>query len=252
MGTTGDYDRIGRGYTMSRQPDPRIARQIVDALGDAATVVNIGAGSGSYEPHHLKVTAVEPSIEMIRQRPRDSAPVVRAIAEALPFADRAFDAALAVLTVHHWRDLARGVTEMRRVARRRVVILTWDLAAGSSLWLMAEYFPEIIAYDATRFGPIDELAEALGGASAVPVPIPRDCRDGFLAAFWARPEEYLSPWRRAAISPFAQLPVNVFEAGLDRLTQDLRSGAWDERFGHLRTQETLDAGYRLLIAERPS
>ena len=248
MNKTGDYDTIGRGYALNRKPDPRIARQILAALDGAATVVNVGAGAGSYEPRHLAVTAVEPSIEMIRQRPPDAAPVVRAIAEQLPFADHSFDASLAVLTIHHWRDLPGGLAEMRRVARRRVVILTWDVAAGDSFWLTAHYFPEITAFDSTRFDPIDELADALR-ARVIPVPVPRDCRDGFLAAFWARPEEYLDPRRRAAMSGFAQIPAEAIESGLERLKRDIQNGAWDRRFGELRTQQSLDAGYRLLIAD---
>lgn len=242
------YDTIGRGYSQSRRADPRIARQIVEALGDAGTVVNLGAGAGSYEPRHLAVTAVEPSIEMIGQRPPDTAPVVRAIAEQLPFADHSFDASLAVLTIHHWRDQRRGLAEMRRVARRRVVILTWDIAAGATFWLTAHYFPEIMVFDSTRFGPIDELADTLGGAKVIPVPVPRDCHDGFLAAFWATPEEYLDPQRRAAMSVFAQIPRKEVKSGLERLARDLRDGTWDRRFGGLRTRDSLDAGYRLLIA----
>jgi SAM-dependent methyltransferase len=251
MNTNGDYDTIGRGYALSRKPDPRIAGQILDALGAAATVVNVGVGTGSYEPRNLAVTAVEPSIEMIRQRPRDAAPVVRAIAERLPFADGSFDASLAVLTIHHWRDLRDGLAEMRRVARRRVVILTWEIAVGASFWLTAHYFPEITAFDSTRFGPIDALAEVLGRARVIPVPVPRDCKDGFLAAFWARPEEYLDPCRRAAMSGFAQIPPKAIAGGLGRLARDLRSGAWERRFGELRTRESLDVGYRLLIADVP-
>jgi SAM-dependent methyltransferase len=249
MNKSGDYDTIGRGYALNRRADPRVARQILDALGDAATVVNVGAGTGSYEPRHLVVTAVEPSIEMIGQRPPGAAPVVRAIAEQLPFADHSFDASLAVLTIHHWRDLPGGLAEMRRVARRRVVILTWDVAAGDSFWLTAHYFPDITAFDSSRFGTIDELADALGGAKVIPVPVPRDCQDGFLGAFWARPEEYLDSCRRAAISGFAQIPHDTIESGLERLARDLRGGAWDRRFGELRTRESLDAGYRLVIAD---
>lgn len=248
MNRSGDYDKIGRGYAQSRRPDPRVALQILDALGDAATVVNIGAGTGSYEPRHLAVTAVEPSIEMISQRPPGSAPVVRAIAEQLPFADHSFDASLAVLTIHHWRDLRAGLAEMRRVARKRIVILSWDVAAGASFWLTADYFPEIMAFDSTRFGPIDELAEYLG-AKIIPVPVPHDCQDGFLAAFWRRPEEYLDPRRRASMSGFSQLPQQYIYSGLKRLARDLRDGAWDRRFGELRARESLDVGYRLLIAE---
>lgn len=248
MNKTGDYDAIGRGYALNRKPDPRIARQILGALDGVATVVNVGAGAGSYEPRHLAVTAVEPSIEMIRQRPPDAAPVVRAIAEQLPFADHSFDASLAVLTIHHWRDLPGGLAEMRRVARRRVVILTWDVAAGDSFWLTAHYFPEITAFDSTRFDPIDELADALR-AQVIPVPVPRDCQDGFLAAFWARPEEYLDPRRRAAMSGFAQIPAEAIESGLERLKRDIRDGTWDRQFGELRFRESLDTGYRLLVAD---
>lgn len=243
------YDTIGRRYSLNRRADPRIARQIVEALGNAATAVNVGAGTGSYEPRHLAVMAVEPSIEMIRQRPPDASPVVRAIAEHLPFADGAFDASLAVLTIHHWKDQARGLAEMRRVARRRVVILRWDLAAGATFWLTAHYFPEITVFDSTRFAPIEELADSLGGAKMIPVPVPRDCQDGFLAAFWARPEEYLDAGRRASMSCFAQIPHEAIEDGLARLTRDLADGAWDRRFGELRSRDSLDAGYRILIAE---
>jgi SAM-dependent methyltransferase len=182
MDTNSDYDAIGRGYSLSRMTDPRIAREIVQALGDATTVVNVGAGTGSYEPRHLKVVAVEPSIEMIGQRPTGAAPVVRAVAEQLPFADHCFDASLAVLTIHHWRDLLAGLAEMRRVARRRVVILTWDIAAAASFWLTAHYFPEITAFDSTRFEPISELAHAIGGAKVITVPVPRDCE----VVFWRR------------------------------------------------------------------
>jgi len=242
------YDTIGLGYSLNRRADPRIAGQILDALGDAATVVNVGAGTGSYEPRDLAVTAVEPSIEMIRQRPSGAAPVVRAIAEQLPFADGSFDASLAVLTMHHWRDQALGLAEMRRVARRRVVIMTWDIEAGARFWLTAHYLPEITAFDSTRFGPIDELADDLG-ARVIAVPVPSDCRDGFLAAFWARPEEYLDPRRRAAMSCFAQIPQEAIEGGLERLARDFRNGEWDRRFGELRSLETLDAGYRILIAD---
>jgi SAM-dependent methyltransferase len=248
MGRRDDYDSIGRGYAFYRRADPQIARQVLAALGDAETVVNVGAGTGSYEPRHMTVTAVEPSLEMIRQRPPDAAPAVRAVAEQLPFADGAFDASLAVLTIHHWRDQAMGMAEMRRVARRRVVILTWDIEAGALFWLAAHYFPQIIAFDAARFRPVREFAEALK-AKAFTVPIPRDCQDGFLAAFWARPEEYLDPRRRAAMSCFAQLPQDTIKEGLTRLTKDLETGEWDRRFGALRISESIDAGYRLLVTQ---
>jgi SAM-dependent methyltransferase len=162
------YDTIGRGYSLHRKGDPRLAKQILKALGDAETLLNVGAGTGSYEPSHLAVTAVEPSLEMIRQRPPEAAPALRAVAERLPFKSRSFDASLAVLTIHHWRDLARGLAEMQRVARQRVVILTWDIEAGSSFWLTAHYFPEITLFDSTRFHSADDLARGLG-AKVIPV-----------------------------------------------------------------------------------
>ena len=175
--TTPIYDRIGRGYSSTRQPDPRIARQILDALGDAPTVLNAGAGTGSYEPEAARVVAVEPSGEMIAQR-RSAAPVVRAVAEALPFAGDAFDAAMAVLTIHHWPDWRAGVAELRRVAASRVVILTWDPEAGAGFWLL-DYFPGILALDRDRFPALDALLAGTGGRAEV-VPVPHDCQDGFL------------------------------------------------------------------------
>jgi SAM-dependent methyltransferase len=186
---------------------------------------------------------------MIGQRPPGASPVVRAIAEQLPFADHSFDASLAVLKIHHWRDLPKGLAELRRVARRRVVILTWDITASDSFWLTAEYFPEIAIFDSTRHCTIDELADGLGRAKVIPVPVPRDCQDGFLAGFWARPEEYLDPRRRAAMSGFAQLSRQAYKSGLERLACDLQSGAWHQRFGKLLARESLDIGYRLLIAD---
>jgi SAM-dependent methyltransferase len=242
-----NYDSIGCGYAVTRRPDPRVAQQILAALGGARTIVNVGAGTGSYEP--ARAIAVEPSIEMIRQRPHAAAPVVRAIAERLPFADRAFDAALAILTIHHWNDPARGLAELRRVARERVVILTFDPDCSDRFWLVRDYLPEIGELDRKRIAPIADLGRDLGAIRVVPVTVPADCADGFLCAFWQRPEAYLDPNVRRAISSFAMLPVDVAQAGVDRLADDLRSGRWDERFGHLRRLESVDLGYRLVIAE---
>jgi SAM-dependent methyltransferase len=245
----GDYDRIGRGYTVTRRPDPRIARAIGAALGDARTVLNVGAGAGSYEPREMKVVAVEPSIEMIRQRAPGSAPAVRARAEALPFRDGSFDAALAVLTLHHWGDWQRGLVEMRRVARRRAVVLTCDPGCGDSFWLIAHYLPEIAELDAGRLPPIGELARCLGKIRVEAVMVPRDCQDGFQGAFWERPEAYLDPAVRRGMSSFALLAPEVVKRGLERLAADLRSGQWEARFGHLRSRRSMDLGYRLIIAE---
>ena len=240
------YDDIGRGYARHRQTEPRIAARIDDALGDARTVVNVGAGTGSYEPADRDVTAVEPSATMIAQRPPDAAPVVQAGAEALPFEDGAFDAALAVLTVHHWGDWRRGIAEVRRVARRAVV-LTWD-PAFDGFWLTQDYLPEVLAADRRDFPPIGALADALGGADVQTVPIPWDCVDGNGSAHWRRPEAYLDPDVRAATSMFARAG-DALQPGLARLAADLDSGAWRERYGHLLALDEADLGYRLVVSQ---
>ena len=247
---TAVYDTIGRGYAGQRRADPRLAAAIRSALGNARSVVNVGAGGGSYEPSDLSVLAVEPSREMIRQRPIGAAPAVQAVAERLPLADGSVDAALAVLTVHHWDDRAAGLAELARVARRRVVILTWDPARGDSFWLTAEYLPEIVAFDAGRFPSLGELERALGPLDARALPVPHDCVDGFLGAYWRRPEAYLDPDVRRAMSGFIQLSPGPADAGLARLAEDLGSGRWESRFGHLRARDEADLGYRLIVSER--
>jgi SAM-dependent methyltransferase len=237
------YDRIGTSYTVTRHPDPRIAAAIERALGDAKTVVNVGAGAGAYEPAGREVVAVEPSETMIAQRPEGAAPVVRASAEELPFADEEFDATMGVLTDHHWNDRAGGLREMRRVARR-AVLFTWDRRRVYDFWLVRDYLGEFGR--AVEGGmDIDEIAAHLGGARIEPVPIPHDCSDGFLGAYWRRPEAYLDPGVRANISVFSA--VDAREA-VERLERDLRSGAWHERNAHLLELTELDLGYRLLIA----
>lgn len=243
------YDTIGATYAITRRPDPRIGALIGAALGDARSVINVGAGTGSYEPPQT-VLAVEPSSVMSRQRPAGAAPVVQARAEALPAADGAADAAMALLTVHHWADLEAGVAELRRVARRRVVILTWDQLVFREFWLLSEYLPELAKLEDARAVPVNRLAALLGGARIEPVPVPHDCTDGFAAAYWRRPEAYLDPVVRAGISMLAQTGDEVLRPGLDRLAADLESGRWRRRHGDLLKREALDAGYRLLIAER--
>ena len=249
-GTRTVYDRIGPGYTARRRTDPRIAAAIHAALGDARTLVNVGAGAGAYEPADRSVVAVEPSWTMIRQRPAGAAPCIRAIAEQLPFPDRRFDASLAVLTLHHWTDQGVGLAELRRVARRRVVILTWDATGDGDFWLTREYFPEILAHDLRRFPPMDSIEQHLGPIRPIPVLVPHDCHDGFLGAFWRRPEAYVDPVVRSAISAFALLDPETVERGVARLTDDLASGRWETRHGSLRQRESLDVGYRLIVAER--
>ncbi len=243
------YDSIGATYAETRRPDPRIAGRIHQALADATSVVNVGAGAGSYEPADRFVVGVEPSATMIRQRGRGSAQVVQALAEALPFADGTFDSALAVLTLHHWSDLARGINEMRRVARRRAVVLTWDQEVWEEFWLVREYLPCIRDLDRPRAISIRDLVSLLGGANVFSVPIPHDCVDGIHGAFWRRPEAYLDPSVRAGISTYALMSEEDRERGLRALAADLESGAWRERHGELLALTELDLGYRLVVAE---
>jgi SAM-dependent methyltransferase len=241
-----DYEKIGEGYAAVRRPDPRIAAQIRAGLGDARSVVNVGAGAGSYEPADLEVVAVEPSSKMIEQRPAGAARVVQADAAALPFANDSFDVAMAILTLHHWPDWRPGVEEMKRVARKRIVIFTWDPAAGAGIWVH-EYLPQVAKRDAGRFCSVHELRQVLGPCEVTPVPIPHDCPDGFLGAFWRRPHAYLDPKLRAGISAF-RIGLDL-EDGLARLAQDLEAGRWQERWGHLLGYDSLDLGYRLVVAQ---
>jgi SAM-dependent methyltransferase len=245
------YDTIGGGYARFRRPDPRIAAMIEAALGDAASVVNVGAGTGGYEPPGRAVIAVEPSAVMIRQRPAGAAPCLQGSAEALPLETKSVDAAMAVLSAHHWTDLERGCREMARVARKRAVLLTWvPGAAPFPFWLTDDYFPEIATHDRTIFpdGPAltAMLERAIGPVRMDPVPVPHDCTDGFLCAHWRRPEAYLDAEVRGAMSSFARIDA---EDGLARLRTDLASGRWAERNGHLLSLDALDVGYRLVRCE---
>jgi len=240
---TALYDSIGIDYARLRRPDSRIAAQIERALGPARRVINVGAGSGSYEPANRDVIAVEPSSEMIAQRPADAAPAVQGSAESLPFADNSFDGAMAVLTIHHWADQAKGLAEMRRVSRGPVVILTFDPAARP--WL-TDYLPELAALDEVAMPPLDAYSAWLGPVSIEPVPVPHDCTDGFLYAYWRRPGAYLDPQIRKGSSSFWKL--DGAQAAMLRLQQDIESGEWDRRYGHLRGLEFYDAGYRLIIS----
>jgi SAM-dependent methyltransferase/GNAT superfamily N-acetyltransferase len=239
------YDEIGVGYGRYRLPDPRIAAAITDALAAAAPVLNVGAGAGSYEPSDRAVIAVEPSLAMIRQRRKGSAPVVQASATHLPFRDAAFGAVLAVLTVHHWPDRARGLAELSRVARQRVVILTWA-PAFAGFWLVDDYFPEIGVIDRPIFPSMDEFTRVLGSVESRPLLIPHDCTDGFLGAYWRRPHAYLDAGVRGAISTFSK--IGDVEPGLSRLRRDLEDGTWQRRHGHLLDRQGIDLGYRLVIA----
>ncbi|PKB68051.1 MAG: SAM-dependent methyltransferase [SAR202 cluster bacterium Io17-Chloro-G4] len=242
------YEAIGIGYARARRPDTRIARAISVALGDARTVVNMGAGTGNYEPVNRQMVAVEPASEMLYQRPASAHPAVRAVAEALPFSDRAFDAALATFALHHWSDCAVGLSEMRRVARKQVIVL-FEPAMSHEFWLV-DYFPEILSLPAEVGAPgVEEVGAHLRVRSVTPLPIPSDCTDGFAGAYWRRPKAYLDPSVRASISSLAQLSPKATARGVAHLEQDLKSGAWDARYGHLRSLTECDLGYRLVIAD---
>jgi SAM-dependent methyltransferase len=240
------YDRIGRTYARTRAADPRLAAAIWDALGDARTVVNVGAGTGNYEPPDRDVTAVEPSEVMIAQRPPEAAPVVQASAEALPFEDGSFDAAMAVLTIHHWCDWRAGIEEMRRVARR-VVVLSWDPSFARRLWITAEYFP-FAGDEESTFPSLADQAAAVRAMRVTTVLIPHDCEDGFYGAHWRRPHAYLDPEVRAGVSVLATRDPEELAPGLARLEEDLRTGAWQERHADLLERDELDLGYRLLVS----
>lgn len=237
------YDRIGVDYAELRKPDPRIAGAIEQALGAARTIVNVGAGTGSYEPASRQVVAVEPSLAMIRQRKPGAARAVRAFADALPFADASFDAAMAILTVHHWPDQEAGLRELRRVSRGPVVLLTFD--PSHRPWL-TDYLPQLAALDEAHMPQLADYERWLGRVRIAPLPVPHDCSDGFLYAYWRRPRAYLDPRIRAGSSSF--WAIGDAEPGLRRLADDLATGAWQRRHAELLAREEYDAGYRLVVA----
>ncbi len=240
------YDAIAAGYARYRKPDPRIARAIRTAIGDAGTLVNIGAGAGSYEPDDMAVTAVEPSWTVLSERPGGKSLVVRAVAEHLPFDDASFDVALAVLTVHHWQDPGAGLLEMVRVARKRVVIFTWD-PEHAGFWLTRDYLPEMLEADRSFFPRVSDLATLLAGARTDTIAIPADCMDGFLGAYWRRPSAYLDPDIRRAISTFSR--VASVAGGLARLRSDLQDRSWQRKNAAILGLEVMDLGYRLVVAD---
>jgi len=243
-----DYGSIGTDYARYRRPDPRIAAVFHAALGDATTVLNVGAGAGSYEPLDREVTAVEPSASMRAQRPANLATAIDASAEQLPFADDSFDAAMASFTVHQWGDLAAGLAELRRVTRGPVVILSCDPDALDRFWL-ADYAPEVIATEASRYPAPAEIARLLGGTVTVtPVPIPLDCTDGFGEAYYGRPEALLDPGARTANSAWSFVGREIERRFELELRADLDSGVWDARHGALRTQPEFDGSLRLIVA----
>jgi SAM-dependent methyltransferase len=247
------YDRIGRTYAHTRRPDPRIAAAIWTALGDAWTVLNVGAGAGNYEPADRELTALEPSEVMIAQRAPGAAPVVQGRAEELPFGDDAFEAAMAVLSDHHWSDRARGLRELRRVTQRRVVLFNADPSEADRFWFTTEYLPEFLELIPQRYRQAgaweDELRAALGELTLTPVPVPHDCTDGFYGAYWRRPEAFLDPRVRAGISVFSQVSSDAVDRAVDALGADLETGRWHERHRELLTKDELHLGYYVITAE---
>jgi SAM-dependent methyltransferase len=244
------YDSIGAQYAATRREDPGVAALIHAALGEARTIVNVGAGAGSYEPRARHVIAVEPSEVMIAQRDPGLPPVIPTGAYPLPLEDRSVDAAMAILTIHHWdRDQERGVRELRRVARGPVVILTFDPQVSARMWLMADYLPEVAELDRRIFPTPQTLARWLDAEVDVrEVPIPRDTPDWTLGSFWAHPERVLDAQARSSTSGFARMPPGVVNRVVEAVRRDLQDGAWDARHGHLRELEEYDAGLRLLVS----
>jgi SAM-dependent methyltransferase len=245
-----DYGSIGFGYAKIRQPDPRIAQQFHEPFGDARTVLNVGAGAGSYEPTDRDVTAVEPSASMRAQRPAHLSTAIDGTADSLPFADDSFDAAMASVTVHQWPDLEAGIGEMRRVTTGPVVILTFDPVPPQHWWIM-DYVPELLEVESQRMPSIDRLAGLVGAESEVrTVLIPNDCTDGFGQAFYGRPERMLDPEVRRAMSAWSFVSDDAIARFETALRADLASGAWDEKYGSFRSLDLFDGGLRLVIGRR--
>lgn len=243
-----DYEKGGSGYALQRRTDPRIASLIRNALGPARSVINVGAGAGSYEPDDLDVTAIEPSLAMRSQRPAHRAVALDAVAERLPFDENTFDAAMATVTIHQWPDPDQGLRELRRVSRGPVVILTFDGDALDEFWL-ARYAPEMIEAERRRYPKVDHVQQVLGGTSSVSVvPIPYGCLDGFTEAFYARPEAFLDPDVRRSQSAWGFVSDEVESASMEKLRHDLESGEWDEKYGELRDQAEYRGSLRLIVA----
>jgi SAM-dependent methyltransferase len=243
-----DYEAGGAGYSTQRRADPRIAAYVHAALGEARTVLNVGAGAGSYEPAEREVTAVEPSASMRAQRPAHLAPAIDATAESLPFPDGSFDAAMATVTIHQWGDTDRGLRELRRVSRGAVVILTFDGDELDRLWL-ADYVPELVSAERGRYPAIEHVVDVLGGTSTVtPIPVPPDCLDGFTEAYYAQPERFLDPAVRQSQSAWGFVSAEATERAVTALRSDLESGEWDRRYGEFRTRPEFVGALRLITA----
>lgn len=243
-----NYDKYGQRYSGFRRTDPRIASYVHEALGSATTVLNVGAGAGSYEPEDRYVVAVEPSHVMRSQRDAQKVPAIIGTAEALPFDDNSFDASMAMVTIHHWPDIKKGLRELRRVTRQQVVIMTFDPDALNNFW-NAQYFPELIDVEKRRYPTISSVVEALGGTCEVrPIPVPLDCVDGFQEALYGRPEAFLERAVRQSQSAWGFLPEGVEDRLVQALADDLQSGEWDKKYGEFRTMPYFTCALRLIVA----
>ncbi|HRI01343.1 MAG TPA: class I SAM-dependent methyltransferase [Saprospiraceae bacterium] len=244
-----NYDKHGQKYSSHRQTDSRIEQYIIEALGNAKTILNVGAGAGSYEPVDKYIVAVEPSAAMRHQRMiRHKVPAINAKADCLPFDDHSFDASMALVTVHHWPDIDKGLKELRRVTREQVVVMTFDPEQLDQFW-NAEYFPEVIEVEKGRYPTIELIKNSLGGnCKVIPIPIPLDCKDGFQEAFYGRPEAFLEKEVRLAQSAWGFIPEEKQEEIVKRLQTDLENGNWDKKYGHFRTQPYFTCALRLVVA----
>lgn len=244
-----DYDRLGQQYSGQRQTDPRIAAYVYQELADAATVLNVGAGAGSYEPADKYVVAVEPSVTMRQQRlALNRVPAINAKAGDLPFDDHSFDASMAMVTIHHWPDIDKGLKELRRVTRNQVLIMTFAPERLDNFW-NAVYFPEVIAVEKARYPTIDFITNSLGGnCKVIPIPIPLDCKDGFQEAYYGRPEAFLEKEVRQSQSAWGFIPADQQEEIVNRLKVDLDNGTWDHKYGHFRTQEWFTCALTLVVS----
>lgn len=238
------YDNVGKSYSVSRCEDPKIAEDIFQFLLGSDSILNIGAGTGSYEPREMNVIAVEPSMEMIQQRAKDSAPVKQAYAELLPFDDDAFSHTMTVLSMHHWADREAAFAEIKRVTTKRFVAVTWNPSA-EPYWLTDDYFPEIHIVDRSIFPSLDEMRNHFPGVRFYTLEIPKDCIDGFTAAYWARPRQYLDATVRSGMSTFSK--INGVDEGLKKLEADLESGLWNKKYGYLQDENQLNVGYTIAV-----
>ena len=241
-----DYDQLADQYSNYRKPDPRISARIQFHIQGAHGVLNVGAGIGSYEPEDREVVAIEPSFAMLAKRKRDRVALIQGFAEDLPFRDNAFDISMGILTIHHWSNLDLGLQEMHRVSKYKILLFTW-VGYGSDFWL-EEYIPEIKGVDEKLFPALEEIEQLLGCISVETIEIPYDCTDGFMCAYWQRPEAYLDPNVRKAISTFSR--IHDFEEGFTRLQDDINSGVWHKKQSHLLEKKSLDLGYRLVVCEK--